>query len=353
MTDRTNGKTLSVQDFSHAAYDRAKQYMDSLEAKIPGYGKQPTSLLTVTMSRLYSQKEKDGLIEWAAGRLSRHIISLTSTMGNMLLLHAKKYVLRKFSTDNPFNCPEISQIVHGVPFSISRNPKAKLTIANQSENQRAYLQCLADYIELFACISCLDQVLEADRRVRPRYTACKEDDPIFKPCSLAIRAAYELRIFFAIWDIQMDAKAIIEAENSPPEYIETSGYHTTDPVPSEEESDSDEEPEPETESSNETTETESDSNSEEADTGYMEAEEDSAVDNPSEADGAVPGEGRVNNNSKPEADQAVPDLSEVDDTHAAFLEAVQEFLDKSRRRSDEDPNSRGSSSGAQNSAGSV
>ena len=326
MADRSNGKPLSISDFSYQAYDRGHAYMNLLKTKIPGYGKQPSSIIYSTMNKLVEQSEKDGLIEWAAGRLSKHVLSLQGNMGEMLLNHAKRYVLRKYASANPFNCPGISKIVEGVPHSLTRNPKARLTIAHQSENQRAYLQCIADFIELYAAISCFDQVLEGSREIKPKWVPLPEDHVLFNPGPMVIRAAYELRIFFAIWDIQMDAKSIVELENASPEAKETTGYHTTDPPEddSENEGDSEEEgagEEEEAETSNsegEDTETESESE----DAGYMEAEEEAS-----------------DKKVARRIDQAVPDLSLVDDRHAAFIEAVEEFLDSTKRRNEADPNS--------------
>ena len=328
MADRSNGKPLSISDFSYQAYDRGLSYMDLLKKKIPGYGKQPSSIIYSTMNKLVEQSEKDGLIEWAAGRLSKHVLSLQGNMGEMLLNHSKKYVLRKYASANPFNCPGISKIVEGVPHSLTRNPKAKLTIAHQSENQRAYLQCIADFIELYAAISCFDQVLEGSREIRPKWVPLAEDHVMFHPGPMVIRAAYELRIFFSIWDIQMDAKAIVELENASPEAKETTGYHTTDPPEddSENEENGEEEEgveeEEDAEASSGDEDTDSESESEGADDGYMEAEEE-------------PSERKVARR----IDQAVPDLSLVDDRHAAFIEAVEEFLDRTKRRNEDDPNS--------------
>ena len=330
MAHRTNGRPLSVRDFDHAAEDRAMYYMMRLDKAIPGYGKQPTQIPYQTMATVINPAEKDGLIRWGAGRLSTQSHCLRGVKGKLIMDHVTNYVIRKYRSEKPFNVPNIDKIVYGVPYSISRTPMARLTITYQADNQRNYLQCLADHVELFAAIQCLDQILAASRSVqaKTKYVETPPEDPIFKPSSIVLRAAYELRIFYAINDLQDDAKLIIEAEGETPEIPETTGWHTTDPVMPDPPSDSNDEEEDENiadEASENETESDSESEGEgdsNQDDGYMEAEEHSS-----------------DNDDHPLTfDQQVPDLSHADDNHKAFIEALEEFLDTSRRRNEDDPN---------------
>ena len=327
MAHRTNGRPLSVRDFDHAADDRMMYYMMHLDKTIPGYGKHPVQLPYRTMASVINPEEKDGLIRWGAGRLTKYSQCLRGPKGKLIMDHVTNYVIHKYRSEKPFNIPNIDKIVYGVPYSISRTPMARLTITYQADNQRNYLQCLADHVEMYAAIQCLDQILAASKVVKQhvKYSELAPDDPMFKPSSLVLRAAYELRIFYAINDLQEDAKAIIEAEGEPPEIPETTGWHTTDPIMPDMSSESEEENENEGDIADEDSEaeTESDSESEnDQDDGYMEAEE----------------HGSDNDDHPLTFDQQVPDLTHADDNHAAFIEALEEFLDTSKRRNDDDPN---------------
>ena len=162
-------------------------------------------------------------------------------------------------------------------------------------------------------LSCLQLLNVSIKSCRPlgrseqssSYYEAKPEDPIYKLSPLVLRAAYELRIFYAINDLQEDAAAKVEAENSPPDFPETTGWHSTDPVlPTESDNEGQGESEDgediaDNDTDDEITKSETDSE-ESQDDGYMEAQ-----DYESE-----------NDDHPIIEDQAVPDLSHADDNHS-------------------------------------
>ena len=314
-------------------------YMEMLNQKIPGYGQQPTNIIYMTMASLIEPKEKEGLINWGAGRVAKYITCLYGNpMGDMILKHVTKYVQDKYRSAAPFHFPEIERIVVGVPYHF---PKAKDFITQQAKGQRMYLSCLANYIELFAGISCLDQVLEGT----PEYTKFvhhPSKHPIFNPCHIAKRAAYELRVFFDFWNLQFDAKYILEEKLNGPDPILPVPAHAFRIINEDEEGGSEEGEEGEEEAEEEESEAEITT----SDTGDgTETESESEADNYMDAEEDEP------RPSIPNHDQEVPHLKEADDRHPAFIEAIEEFLDgyksSDSNRNSSSPGSSTSSNGPQ------
>ena len=206
------GQPADINEFLHEAHDHGLDYSTHVHFSIRGYGHKSPRIIIQELKQVIPNVRTD-LFRWASQRLSHYSIGLSGTIGQMLTLHSLQYLVDKYNRVDPTEQPMIRKIVEGVPWTLVTHRRARRNIVNQSDNQRFFLQCLADMIELFAAVRNHDNILEQiPEREYMFYEVLEDGNDFFKPTPRVMRAVYELRVFFLIWEIQLDAKRILDTE---------------------------------------------------------------------------------------------------------------------------------------------
>ena len=204
------GPPQNIEEYANEAHDHGIEYTQRLHFEMVGYGNGSPRQIIRNLQPV-NQQERLELFRWGAGRLTHYSVSLNGTMGQMIILHCINYLDSKYARTEPDRANMISKIVNGVPFSLS----TKRAVVRQADFQRYFLQCLADMIELYAAVKHNDNILRQSPEITPPiifYEPLEDGDEFFKPTPRALRAAYELRLFYQVWEMQLDAKRIQDTE---------------------------------------------------------------------------------------------------------------------------------------------
>ena len=208
------GPPNNIEEYANEAHDHGIEYTSRLHFEMVGYGNGSPRTIIRNLQPVDAQERLE-LFRWAAGRLTHYSVSLNGTMGQMIILHCLNYLERKYERSEPSEANMIGKIVNGIPFTLNTTRVAKRAVALQSDCQRYFLQCLADMVELFAAVKHNDNVLRQVPEITPPiifYEPLEDGDEFFKPPPRALRAAYELRLFYQVWEMQLDAKRIQDTE---------------------------------------------------------------------------------------------------------------------------------------------
>ena len=208
------GQPHNIEEYANEAHDHGIEYTSRLHFEMVGYGNGSPRTIIRNLQPV-NQQERLELFRWGAGRLTHYSVSLNGTMGQMIILHCLNYLDSKYARIEPSEANMIGKIVNGVPFTLSTTRVAKRAVTLQSDYQRYFLQCLADMIELYAAVKHNDNILRQVPEITPPiifYEPLEDGDAFFKPPPRALRAAYELRLFYQVREMQLDAKRIQDTE---------------------------------------------------------------------------------------------------------------------------------------------
>ena len=206
------GPANDVNEYLHEAHDHGCEYMVHLHHNIVDHGNHSPRLIIANLARLETEARNE-LFQFGEERLSHYCVGLNGTFGQMILLHCKNYLRAKYREIEPSRFAMIKKIVEGVPQTLVTSRRGKQHVKSQASHQRFFLQCVSDMIELFAAVRHNDNVLvDVPEFEYIFYEALEDGNKFFKPTPRVLRAVYELRLFYHVWEMQLDAKRLIDTE---------------------------------------------------------------------------------------------------------------------------------------------
>ena len=216
------GVPNDINEYLHEAHDHGCEYSVHLHYSIVDHGNRSPRILISNLDRLETEARNE-LFQFGESRLSHYCVGLNGTFGQMILLHCKNYLQAKYREIEPSRFNMIKKIVEGVPHTLVPSRRGRQNVANQANHQRFFLQCVADMIELFAAVRHNDNVLVDVPEIEYMfYQALEDGNSFFKPTPRVLRAVYELRLFYHVWEMQLDAKRLIDTEKAILDEVATS-----------------------------------------------------------------------------------------------------------------------------------
>ena len=216
------GVPNDINEYLHEAHDHGCEYSVHLHYNIIDHGNRSPRILISNLDRLETEARNE-LFQFGENRLSHYCVGLNGTFGQMILLHCKNYLHAKYREIEPSRFNMIKKIVEGVPHTLVPSRRGRQNVANQANHQRFFLQCVADMIELFAAVRHNDNVLVDVPEIEYMfYQALEDGNSFFKPTPRVLRAVYELRLFYHVWEMQLDAKRLLDTEKAILDEVATS-----------------------------------------------------------------------------------------------------------------------------------